>query len=129
MPDVRPIGISAATAADVPEEVDLMTAGSIRGGRMPRDVRARERLREAQQREAEAVAAVCAANHALGKARAKRDDALTAANAAVKRAQQAVDAARGELVKVSGLERTALLLGINPSELRKTPMLRRRAES
>lgn len=96
-----------------------MTQKSPRAGRLPRDVRARERLREAQVQEAGAVAAVCAAQQRWSQAREKRDAALAAADAVVERAQAALEAAQSDLVGVSGLERAAMLLGIGTSELRK----------
>jgi hypothetical protein len=96
-----------------------MTTGSPRLARMPRDVRARERLREAQQQEAQALAAVCAAQEALAKTCAKRDAVLAAATAKVDQAQAGVESAQDALVRVSGLDRAALLLSLNPAELRK----------
>ncbi|HZC72090.1 MAG TPA: hypothetical protein VE442_15460 [Jatrophihabitans sp.] len=108
-----------------------MTTGSPHTARMPRDVRARERLREAQQQEAQALAAVCAAQDRLAKADAKRNAVLAAATAKVGQAQAGVDSAQGALVRVSGLDRAALLLGIDPAELRKIAGARngRRTES
>jgi hypothetical protein len=96
-----------------------MTTGTPRGSRMPRDTRTRERLREAQQRESESVAAVCAATDVLHKAYAKREAAIAAATSTVEQAQAAVEAAEATLVTVSGIDRAALLLGIEPTELRK----------
>jgi hypothetical protein len=96
-----------------------MTTGSPRAARMPRDVRARERLREAQQQEARAVVAVCVAQDELGKACARRDAVLAAATAKVDQAQVAVESAQSALVRVSGLDRAAVLLSIDPAELRK----------
>jgi hypothetical protein len=87
---------------------------------MPRDGRARERLREAQQREAEAVAAVFVAQGALQKARAKRDAAIASATVVVDAAEEVVAAKQAALVKVSGVERAALLLGLKATELRRT---------
>jgi hypothetical protein len=88
-------------------------------------VRARERLREAQLREAEAVAAVCAAQDVLARACAKRDAVLESATAVVDQAQASVHAAQTGLVQVSGVERAALLLGVGPAELRKSANGRR----
>jgi hypothetical protein len=96
-----------------------MTTGSPRTTRMPRDVRARERLREAQQQEAQALAVVCAAQDALARTCAKRDAVLAAANGKVGQARAGVESAQGALVRVSGLDRAALLLGLDPAELRK----------
>jgi hypothetical protein len=101
-----------------------MTTGTPRSGRMPRDTRTRERLREAQRRETESVAAVCAANETLQKACAKREAALAAATAAVDDAQGVVETAQAALVNVSGLDRAALLLGVNSTELRKITVTR-----
>jgi hypothetical protein len=80
---------------------------------------ARERLREAQQREAAAVAAVFAAQGALQKACAKRDSVLASASEVVDAAQDVVAAKQAALVKVSGVDRAALLLGLAVPELRK----------
>jgi chemotaxis regulatin CheY-phosphate phosphatase CheZ len=96
-----------------------MTNGSPRTGRLPRDVGTRERLREAQLREVDAVAVVCAAQDRLRKACTKRDAAAAAATAVVDQAQASVESAQGALVQVSGLERAALLLGIDSADLRK----------
>ena len=97
-----------------------MTNRSAVVSRMPRDVRARERLREAQQKESRAVAAVCAAGDALGRACAKRDAVYTTATVKVERAEAELDSARASLVQVSGLDRAALLLGLEAAELRKS---------
>jgi hypothetical protein len=87
--------------------------------RLPRDARARGRLREAQQREAEALAAVYVAESALTRAHARRDAALAAATAVVERAEEGVANAQTALVEVSGLPRASLLLAVDPSDLRK----------
>jgi hypothetical protein len=87
---------------------------------MPRDGRARERLRLVQQQEAEALAAVCAAQRKLEQACAKRDDALAAADAEVGKAQQSVSSAQATLIGVSGLDRAAVLLDIDSAVLRRT---------
>jgi hypothetical protein len=94
--------------------------GVARSARMPRDVRARERLREAQLRESEAVAAVCAAHDALARAAAKRDAVLASATATVDQAHASVQAAQAALVQVSGADRAAQLLGVDPAEMRKS---------
>jgi hypothetical protein len=95
-----------------------MATGSRRSARQPRDVRARERLREAQLQEANAVAAVFAAQQVLQRVCAKRDAAVAAANATVEQARESVSSAQGALVSVSGLNRAAVLLGVKTSELR-----------
>jgi hypothetical protein len=88
--------------------------------RMPRDGRARERLREAQQQESRAVASVCAAGDRLSRARAKRDAVYVTATVKVERAEADLDSARASLVQVSGLDRAALLLGLDVAELRRS---------
>lgn len=106
-----------------------MTIGTARAAR-PRDLQARERLRRAQQRESQALAAVCTAQRALDRAQGKRQAALAAADAVVEQAQTVVTDAQAGLVAVSGLERAAVLLGLDPGELRKTSSARaeRRAQ-
>jgi hypothetical protein len=96
-----------------------MTSRSTRTTRRPRDSRTRDRLLEAQQLEAEALADVCAAQEDLNKACLKRDTALAAASARVDEAQGAVELAQTALVRVSGLDRAALLLAIDATTLRK----------
>lgn len=96
-----------------------MTAVPPRATRPPRDTRTRERLREAQHREATAVAAVCAAEQAVHRARAKRDAIVASATVTVDQAQAALEAAQSALVAVSGIDRAALLLGIDAAALRK----------
>jgi hypothetical protein len=102
-----------------------MTTGSPRAGRLPRDVRARARLRVAQSQEADAVAAVCTAQDTLRKARAKREAVLATASVAVDQAQASLETAQGALVGVCGLERAAVLLGIDASKLGKCVGTRR----
>jgi hypothetical protein len=80
-----------------------VTAASRRAVRQPRDGRARERLREAQLQEANAVAAT----------------------AAVDRARAVVTSAQGALVSISGIERAALLLGVKISDLRAAAVSRK----
>jgi hypothetical protein len=89
---------------------------------MPRDVQARERLREAQKAEARAVSAVCAAQDALAAAGRKRDRAVAAADAILAKAEQAVAVAHADLVEISGLARAAGLLGTDKASLRKARM-------
>jgi len=71
-----------------------------RSAKVPADPRTRERLREAYAAEACGVAAVCAAEAKVAAATARRDKA------------------RADLAAVSGVDRTALLLGISTSEVR-----------
>ena len=55
----------------------------------------------------------------LDRAQGKRQSALAAADAVVEQAQTVVTDAQAGLIAVSGLERAALLLGLDPGELRK----------
>lgn len=121
IPDVGAIdrGSAAGVGRSSESGVRAMSDGLPRGGRLPRDVRARERLREAQLQETEAVAAICAAEEALRKACAKRDAAVAAASATVDRARASVESAQVALVRVSGLDRAAVLLGVDTATLRK----------
>ena len=96
-----------------------MTVGSTAAGRMPRDVRARERLREAQAAESRAVAAVCAAGEALSRACGRREATVAAATVKVEQAHAVVAHAQAALIAVSGLDRAAVLLGVDAGELRK----------
>jgi hypothetical protein len=79
----------------------------------------RERLRQAQQAETEALHAVDRAMAAEARARAKRDTITAAASLDVERTHQAVSDAHDALVQVSGLDRAAALLGIGRRELRR----------
>jgi len=97
-----------------------MTNQASQGDRLPRDVHARERLRDAQRAESGAVAAVYTASGALERAFAKREAAVAAANATVDRARAVLATAQAELVRVSGLDRAAALLGATKIELRRT---------
>jgi hypothetical protein len=74
----------------------------------PKDLCARERLREAQAAETLAVAAYYAAT-----------EARAALDAVIKEADEKVDAARARVVSVSGLPRAVLLLGEKPAALRR----------
>ena len=87
--------------------------------RRPRDARVRDRLLEAQQIEAEALAGVCLALDDLARTSAKRDAVMATATARVDEAQAAVESAQATLVEVSGLARAAQLLAMNPAALRK----------
>ena len=86
---------------------------------LPKDIRARERLRAAQVAESGALAAVCSAESALSAARRRRDESVARADALVVRAEQKVATARAELVGVSGVERAARLLGLEKKGLRR----------
>jgi hypothetical protein len=96
-----------------------MTHPPRRTGRIPKDVQARERLREAQDAEARAVSAACAAQEALAAAIGRRDTAVAAANALLAEAEQAVASAQASVVAVSGVERASVLLGVSRTVLRK----------
>jgi hypothetical protein len=74
----------------------------------PKDLCARERLREAQAAETLAVAAYYAAT-----------EARAAVQAAITEAEMKVDTARARVVSVSGLPRAVLLLGEKPAALRR----------
>jgi hypothetical protein len=91
-----------------------------RPARKPADPRAREHLREAQAAEAGALATVCAAEAKVASMVAKRDKARATADAWVAEASALLDTARSELAAVSGLDRAAVLLGINKNELRRS---------
>jgi len=97
-----------------------MTNQARQRGHMPRDVHARERLREAQQAESAAVAAVYAASGALDRASAKREAVVAAADTTVDRARAVLSTAQAALVRVSGLDRAAALLGATTVELRRS---------
>jgi len=86
---------------------------------MPRDVHTRERVRDAQAAEAAAVTAVCTAQAALARQIGRRDRAIAAADATVHAAVSALADRQAGVVKVSGLERAALLLGVSKAELRR----------
>lgn len=81
---------------------------SSRGTGLPRDSRTRDRLREAQQLEARALADVCRAQETLSRICTKRDVA-----------QAALETAQAALVRASGLERAALLLAADAAALRR----------
>jgi len=74
----------------------------------PKDLSARERLREAQAAETLAVAAYYAAT-----------EARAAVESVIQQADETVDAARARVVSVSGLPRAVLLLGEKPAVLRR----------
>ena len=96
-----------------------MTATTHADGRLPLDVHTRQRLREAQNAEGQAVKAVCSAQAAVDSARAKRDSLYAAANRIVERAENRLTSAQAQLVEVSGLDRAAGLLGANRNVLRR----------
>lgn len=96
-----------------------MTSRPRASGRFPRDIQARERLRQAQEAETRAVSAVCAAQDAVAAAGRKRAKAVAAADAVVAEAERSLAAAQANLVDVSGLSRAGALLGLDRTTLRK----------
>jgi hypothetical protein len=88
--------------------------------RKPADPLARERLREAQAAETQALSAVCIAEAKVESAIVKRDKAYATADSWVADANAVLDTARSELASVSGVDRAALLLGISKTELRRS---------
>jgi hypothetical protein len=81
-----------------------------RASRRPLDERARHRLREAQQKESDAVAAIHAADAAKEAAQAKLDALVRQHQTQIETAEQRLNLAKAELVSVSGIERAAALL-------------------
>jgi hypothetical protein len=81
-----------------------------RAGRSPLDERARQRLREAQQKESQAVAAVHAADAAKVAVHAKFEALVRQHQARIEMAEERLRLAKAELVSVSGVERAAALL-------------------
>jgi hypothetical protein len=98
-------------------------------GRRPTDLRARERLRDAQTAEARAVTAVYAAEAGRDAAIERRDQAWAAAAALVDAAEDDLAVARAAVVTVSGLDRAAVLLGTAKADLRKATTMRAAAAS
>ena len=90
------------------------------GPRLPRDVRARERLRAAQQAEAAAVAAVVVAQDAVRRSEARHAAAIANTQARIDRARAVLTDAQASLVRVSGLDRSAGVLGVSRAALRRT---------
>ena len=78
--------------------------------RYPMDEKARARLREAQQRETEALAAVATAARKLRQTQDKMAAAMTRHQEAVDAAELSVASAQKRLVSISGLERSSTLL-------------------
>ena len=88
-------------------------------GRRPVDGRARERLRDAQRREALALDAVAKADRTLMAKRRHWEQACDAAERKVTEALRARDQAVAALAEVSGLDRAALLLSETPASVRR----------
>ena len=89
-----------------------------RASRTPLDERARHRLREAQHKESEAVAAVHAAHAAKEAAQARLDAHVRQHHSRIETAEQRLNLAKAELVSVSGIERAAALLDLPVKVLR-----------
>jgi hypothetical protein len=85
---------------------------------MPIDADVRERLRAAQRAEAEAIAAVQKALFAEATTRARLNRVILRHQAGLSKAAHAVHAAQATLVRTSGLERAAALLGVSSRVLR-----------
>ncbi len=85
---------------------------------MPLDADVRERLRRAQRAEAQAIAAVQKALAAEAGAGARLDEIILRHQAGLSKAAHAVHAAQASLVRTSGLERAAALLGVSSRVLR-----------
>lgn len=87
-------------------------------GKRPVNAGARERLRQAQQREASALAAVESAASGKARAEAKLQAALRAPLGRIEAAQRRLAVTQADLVDVSGLSRAAALLDVPPATLR-----------
>lgn len=85
---------------------------------MPVSSDVRERLRAAQQAEAEAIAAVQKALVAEAAARARLDQVFLRHQDRLSKAARAVHAAQAAVVHTSGLERAAALLDVSSKVLR-----------
>jgi len=94
-----------------------MDVGSSR--KFPLDIKARERLRDAQRKEAALLTRVAVTEAALERARRKHETAVATARDAVSRAELAVVQAERDLVAVSGINRAAALRGCAVSDLRR----------
>jgi regulator of protease activity HflC (stomatin/prohibitin superfamily) len=80
---------------------------------------ARERLRAQQNEEASAVAAHGAATARLDSAAARRNRVILAQDKVVAEAEAKVTEAARKVVRVSGFERAAVILGIPKGTLRR----------
>ena len=85
---------------------------------IPVGVDVRERLRTAQRAEAQAIASVQKALAAEAEAGARLDEIILRHQAGLSKAAHAVHAAQATLVRTSGLERAATLLGVSSRVLR-----------
>ncbi len=85
---------------------------------IPVGVDVRERLRTAQRAEAQAIASVQKALVAEAEAGARLDEIILRHQAGLSKAAHAVHAAQATLVRTSGLERAAALLGVSSRVLR-----------
>ena len=85
---------------------------------IPVGAEVRERLRTAQRAEAQAIASVQKALVAEAEAGARLDEIILRHQAGLSKAAHAVHAAQATLVRTSGLERAAALLGVSSRVLR-----------
>jgi hypothetical protein len=85
-----------------------MTTKSRSLGRLPKDIHARERLREAQVAEAKALTKVCAA-----------EETLSRATDVQRQAERELADAQAALIDISGLQRAAALLNTTAPALRR----------
>jgi hypothetical protein len=111
--------------SDRDQRLDEQMSANHRTHAYPKDARARERLRLAQQREAQAVAAFFAAAKRVAAEESKRVDALSKYQASVDAANDKLDEARAQLVQVSGVERAAILVAESTATLRSAAKSRR----
>lgn len=86
---------------------------------VPAGHQARERLRDAQRKEAALLTRVAVTEAALERARRKHETTVATARDAVSRAELAVAQAERDLVSVSGINRAAALRGCAVSDLRR----------
>lgn len=119
IPDAWTVRVYRSATANLEDGGAPMTTPSKRSTRRPRDDHARNRLQRAQQLESEALADVYVARENVTKACSRRDAAIAVATARVEHAQRAAESAEEALVRVSGLDRAALLLGVETTTLRK----------
>ena len=91
-----------------------------RGNSQPLHAAARERLRNAQRREAAAVDAVTRADRLVAAARHRLARVVDEREQAVARAVQIREEAVSTLVAVSGVDRAALLLSEDPASVRRS---------
>ncbi len=88
-------------------------------GAVHRDPAARQRLLDAQRRESAALASVFSANQGVARALDRRQTALQKADRHIEECRNQQRDRRVELVRISGLERAALLMAIPVAELKE----------